>query len=218
MTRLRLFSSGTATLALLLAACGGGPVQPDWQNDAHQSLNSFSAAYLSGNARVAEAEFKRARSDLARTGRFDLVARAELVRCGIEVASLEFNDCPGFATLAPDAGPAENAYAAFLLGKTTDAVLLPEQYRRVTDGGSSQGVLASIDAPLSRLIAAGVLLRTGRLDPAGIALAVDTASAQGWRRPLLAWLELQARQAEGAGDRNTAAQARRRAELVGGSR
>lgn len=206
-------SACATTLALLLAACGGGPVQPDWQNDAHQSLNSFSAAYLSGNARVAEADFKRARADLARTGRFDLVARAELVRCGVEVASLELNDCPGFTALAADAGSAEQAYAAFLLGKSTDAALLPEQYRAVV--GAS---LATIEPPLSRLIAAGVLLRTGRIDPAGIALAVDTASAQGWRRALLAWLEVQARQAEAAGDRETAAQAHRRAELAGGKR
>jgi hypothetical protein len=215
MTYRPLFPAGAAalSLALLLAACGGGPVQPDWQNDAHQSLESFSAAYLRGNSRVAEAAFKRARDELARTGRFDLVARAELVRCGVQVAILEMNDCPGFAALAPDTSAAERAYADFLLGKSTDTALLPPQYRAVATGD-----LAGIEPPLSRLIAAGVLLRSGRLDPAGIALAVETASAQGWRRALLAWLEIQARQAEAGGDRDAASTARRRAELVGGSR
>lgn len=205
-----------AALALLLTACAGGPVQPDWQNDAHQSLNSFSAAYLNGNTRLAEAEFQRARSELARTGRLDLVARAELVRCGVQVASLELNDCPGFAALAADAGAAERNYADFLQGKTVAPALLPAQYRTVA--GKEKGVLPSFESPLSRLIVAGVLLRRGHLDATGITAAVDTASNQGWRRALLAWLEIQARQAESRGDHEIAALARRRAELAGGHR
>ena len=205
-----------AALALLLAACAGGPAQPDWQNDAHQSLESFSAAYLSGKTRLAEAEFQRARSELARTGRLDLLARAELVRCGVQVASLELDDCPGFAALAADAGEAERAYADFLQGKTVAPALLPAQYRVVAD--QEKVALSSIDSPLSRLIAAGVLLRRGHLEMTDISVAVDTASAQGWRRALLAWLEIQARQAESQGDQNAAALARRRAELAGGQR
>lgn len=203
-------------LLLSLTACSGGPVQPDWQNDAHQSLNSFSAAYLSGKTRLAEAEFQRARSELARTGRPELVARAELVRCGVQLASLELDECPGFAALAPDADEAERHYADFLHGKAVDPSLLPAQYRAVA--GREKGALMAIEPPLSRLIAAGVLLRRGQLSAAEIAVAVDTASAQGWRRALLAWLEIQARQAESVGDHETAARARRRAELAGGKR
>lgn len=209
-------TSLAAMLALLLTACGSGPVQPDWQNDAHQSLNSFSAAYLNGNTRLAEAEFLRARSELTRTGRLDLVARAELVRCGVQVASLELDDCPGFAALAGDAGKAERDYAEFLQGKAIAPALLPAQYRAVAD--REKGLLPGIESPLSRLIAAGVLFRSGRLDAAEIAIAVDTASDQGWRRALLAWLEIQARQAESRGDHDAASHARRRAELAGGSR
>ena len=205
-----------AALALLLTACAGGPVQPDWQNDAHQSLNSFSTAYLSGNTRLAEAEFQRARNELARTGRLDLVARAELVRCGVQVASLELDTCPGFAALAVDAGEAERGYADFLQGKAVAPSLLPAQYRTVAT--KEKTALSTIDSPLSRLIAAGVLFRRGDLDTTNIAIAVETASSQGWRRALLAWLEIQVWQAESQGDQNTAAQARRRAELAGGRR
>ena len=205
-----------AALALILAACAGGPVQPDWQNDAHQSLNSFSTAYLNGNTRLAEAEFQRARNELARTGRLDLVARAELVRCGVQVASLELDSCPGFAALASDAGEAERGYADFLQGKTVVPTLLPAQYHSVA--GKGKMVIGTIDPPLSRLIAAGVLFRRGDLDTGNIAVAVETASSQGWRRALLAWLEIQARQAESQGDYTTAAHARRRAELAGGQR
>jgi hypothetical protein len=43
---------------------------------------------------------------------------------------------------------------------------------------------------------------------------VDTASSQGWSRPLLAWLQVQARHAESAGDAVEARRVRRRIELV----
>lgn len=217
-----------AVFTLALAACTGGPVAPDWQADAHSALGRFASAYLSGNSRLAESDFVRARSELARTGRFDLVARAELVRCAVRVASLEFNEfnefnelnefdeCPGFAALARDAGAAELAYAAFLNGQPGDAALLPPYYRAVIDGGTV--ALDSIEPPLPRLIAAGVLFRSGRLAPADVERAVDTASAQGWRRPLLAWLGVQAQLADKTGDHEKAAHARRRSELVSGNR
>jgi hypothetical protein len=61
-----------------------------------------------------------------------------------------------------------------------------------------------------------VELRKGAITPAGIAAAVDIASAQGWRRPLLAWLGVQLQRAEAAGDSETAARLRRRMELISG--
>jgi hypothetical protein len=76
--------------------------------------------------------------------------------------------------------------------------------------------LKAIDDPLSRLVAIGVLFQRGGASPEAIALAVDTASAQGWRRPLLAWLGVQLELAETAGDTAAAEQLRRRIALAGG--
>ncbi|MBK5105122.1 MAG: hypothetical protein JJE42_12815, partial [Burkholderiales bacterium] len=190
------------TALLLLAACASKPAPPDWQINAHAALQSFTAAYYAGNTRLADQEFARARADIAATGRPDLLARAELVRCAARVASLEFDECAGFETLAADAGPAERAYAAFLAGKWQglDASLLPAHHRAVLAGASDAGTLASIEDPESRLVAAGVLFRFGRVPPEGIAVATQTASDHGWRRPLLAWLGVQARRADAAGD------------------
>ncbi|HEX2010330.1 MAG TPA: hypothetical protein VJN44_05260, partial [Roseateles sp.] len=58
------------------------------------------------------------------------------------------------------------------------------------------------------------LRRSGQVDAASARLAIDTASAQGWRRPLLAWLHLGARQAELTGAREEAERLRRRIDLV----
>lgn len=208
-----------AVCVIALAACAGGPVSPDWQIDAHSALGRYTSAYLNGNRRLAEGDFARARSELARTGRFHQVARAELVRCGVQAASLEYDGCPGFVALTKDAdgiGAAELAYAAFLNGQPYDFALLPQHYQAVFGGGKA--ALVSIEAPLPRLIAAGVLLRSGHLAPSDIELAIDTASAQGWRRPLLAWLGVLALDADKRGDLEAAARARHRSELVAGRR
>ena len=76
------------------------------------------------------------------------------------------------------------------------------------------GALAGVADPLSRLVAAGVLFQKGLATPQVVVLAIDTASAQGWRRPLLAWLGVAARQADAAGAKEEAARIRRRMDLV----
>lgn len=206
--------------AALLSGCAGGPPSPAWQSNAHGALQGFSAAYLSGNAKLAEAEFAHARRELSATGRADRVAQAELLRCAVRVASLEFGPCAGFDALAADADPAQHAYAAYIGGRweALDPALLPAQHRAVASARpqGDKSVLGAIEDPLARLVAAGALLQSGRLAPADIAVAVDTASAQGWRRPLLAWLGVQAQRASQAGDMEEHARIQRRMQLVGG--
>ena len=196
--------------AALLCACTGAPPAPDWQSNASLALKNFETAYLKGDTRVAEAEFARARAELASTGRADLVARAELARCAAQVASLAFDDCPGFAALAGDAGAQERAYAAYISGRWQglNVDLLPAQHRPVVGGGALPG------DPLAQLVAAGAQLQAGRIDPAGIFAASETASANGWRRPLLAWLGVQEKRAADAGDGEAASRVRRRIELI----
>ncbi|KNZ30914.1 MAG: hypothetical protein AD742_19760 [Methylibium sp. NZG] len=208
-----------AAVALaLLAACSSAPPPPDWQMNAKASLERATAAYLAGNSRLEALEFNRARAEIARTGRTDLLARAELTRCAARVASLVFDDCPGFAALVQDAPPAERAYAAYLAGTATpqDAALLPEAQRSALAGGGSGQSLAAIADPVSRLVAAGVLLRSGRAQPPLFALAAETASSQGWSRPLLAWLNVQVQRAEAAGEATEADRLRRRIAVVTG--
>ena len=74
--------------------------------------------------------------------------------------------------------------------------------------------LAAIEDPLSRLIAAGALLQGSRLSSFDVATATDTASSQGWRRPLLAWLGVQLKRAGDAQDAQSASRIQRRIDLV----
>lgn len=202
---------------LVLAGCGSRPQAPDWQVDAHGTLQRYEQAYLAGDSRAAEAEFARARRDLAATGQASLVARAELTRCALQVASLVLEACPGFEPLRADAGAAERAYADYLQGLPADAASLPPHHRAAAGGRASAASLAQIADPLARLVAAGVVLRTGRAEPQVLQLAADTASAQGWRRPLLAWLGAQLKLAQERGAADEAERLRRRIALVGGT-
>lgn len=179
--------------AVLLSGCASGPPQPDWQLNAKSALDSFQQRYLRGDTRAAQAEFERARAELQNTGRGDLVARAELVRCAARAASLEFDNCPGFEKLRADAGAEELAYYEFLSGRAQRA---------------------ASDDPLSRLVSAGVQFNSGKATPESISASIDVSSAQGWRRPLLAWLGVQEKRAAAAGDGAAAERIRRRIALT----
>ena len=203
-----------------LAGCANNPPTPDWQMNARDSLQRAVEAYLSGQPKVESAEFARVRAEIARTGQADLLARAELVRCATRVASLVFESCQGFDRLAVDAAMPERAYAAYLGGqlKPTDVALLAAPHRALASPGAATGALQDVADPLARLVAAGVLLRNGVADPLVIKTAINTASAQGWRRPLLAWLGVQLQRAELSGDAAEAARIRRRIDVVGEAR
>ena len=216
-----LFRHFSVLMAALLAACASGPRVPDWQINSVAHANRYMQAHLLGNTRVAEREFTLARQEAASTGQPAQVARVELTRCALQVASLDFAPCTGFAPLREDAPPAEAAYADWLTGQTSaeQAALLPAAYRAFAVSAPSQAApdaaaLAAIEDPVSRLIAAGVLMRQQRASPAIVALAAETASAQGWRHPLLAWLGAQKRLAQESSQSEEAARLQRRIDLV----
>jgi hypothetical protein len=200
-------------LLSLLAGCASKPPEPSWRTNAASSLDSFTDAYLKGDTAIAENDFARAHNEMASTGRADLVAHAELVRCAVRTASLDIGECTGFTALAQDASVEERAYAAYLSGRWQglDPALLPEQHRPIASG---TGTLAGIADPLARLVAAGAMLQAKRIAPPDIVTATDTASAQGWRRPLLMWLAVSQERALALGDTAQVERIRRRIALA----
>ncbi len=202
---------------LLLSGCSSAPPAPDWQLESKGAMDRSVAAYLEGNNRIESAELARARAQLSRTGRADLVAGAELLHCAAHVASLVLEPCAGFEALRQDATDAQRAYADYLRGQLAPSkiTLLPAaQQAAASRNASDATALQGIDDPLSRLVAAGVLLQPGKATPATLAQAVDTASSQGWRRPLLAWLGVQLQRATQAGQTAEAERLQRRIQLV----
>ena len=186
---------GTRIAAVLLAlgalsACASKHRVPDWAVNEQGAAERATEAYLSGDSRVAEAEWRRARSEVTRTARPDLLARLELARCAAQVAALDAAPCSGYDAVATDAAEPEQAYARYLRGQLSaaDVALLPKAQQAIATQQAAQAAatLAAIEDPLSRLVAAGALAVRGPLPMAVVQQAVDTASAQGWRRTLLA--------------------------------
>ena len=214
---------GTRIAAVLLAlgalsACASKHRVPDWAVNEQGAAERATEAYLSGDSRVAEAEWRRARSEVTRTARPDLLARLELARCAAQVAALDAAPCSGYDAVATDAAEPEQAYARYLRGQLSaaDVALLPKAQQAIATQQAAQAAatLAAIEDPLSRLVAAGALAVRGPLPMAVVQQAVDTASAQGWRRALLAWLINQQRLAQEQGYIALAAQVQRRLDLL----
>ena len=208
-----------AGICLALAACSSQTPAPAWQADAHSAAQRATDAYLSGQDRVAQLEWQRAREAIARTGQPALMARLELLHCAAQAASAMPDACHRYVALQADAQPAEKVYAAYLEAQPLSAAqiaLLPAPQQGVAaaagQGGGAQ--VAALTDPLAQLVAAGVLLRRGQASPAVVQTAVDTASRQGWRRPLLAWLGVQRQLAEQGGLPDEAARLRRRMDLL----
>lgn len=199
-------------IAVLLAGCSTRPAPPSWQPDAKDALDAFTEDYLRGSTGAANANFARARRETTSTGRADLVAQVELVRCAVLAANLEFDACPGFTVLAGDATARQRAYAAYLDGRWDglDVAALPEQHRPIVAGAS----IAGVADPLARLVAAGAAFKAGRVAAGDIEVATETASSQGWRRPLLMWLGVARERARTAGDGDAVKRIERRIALA----
>lgn len=205
-------------ILLALTACASGPKPADWQLNVKSATERAVAAYLQGNNRVEAAEMAKARAEISATGRIDLMARTELLACASRVASLVFEPCAGFEKLRQDAPPAERAYADYLAGQLQpqDLLLLPkeQQISALNPLKSAPNTIEKIADPLARLVAAGASFQAGQASPALVQAAIDAASSQGWRRPLLAWLGVQLKLAESNGNAPEAARIQRRIAVV----
>lgn len=230
MTAMHCFSrtwarcSAMGLLAATLLACSQKPPAADWALNAESASDRATQAYLRADQRVQALEWSKARAEVQRTASPQLLARLALMRCALEHASLDWNECGEYQALAVDADPPEQAYARYLQALPLSArqiAMLPAAQqpvaRALANGeGAALAAVKAIDAPLSRLLAASVVLRSQGPSAALLVEGVDTAAAQGWRRPLLAWLLLSANQARQAGDMENAQRLERRVLVLEG--
>ena len=220
-----------------LGACTSSPAPAQWQMDSTDSLRRAQTYFLEGRAStnpspaaptLHDSEMRRVRQSIAQSGDLATLARAETAFCAAQAAALDSAglNCPALAALQGDADAATQAYARYLGGKATaaDVALLPEQHRAAAQAilsakllsatPPSATVLANITDPIARLVAASAALQAAVADDAVITTAVNTASAQGFRRALLAWLGVQRLRASAAGDMAATAASDRRIALA----
>ena len=204
---------------LALTACSSGPPTPDWKTDAADLIERYQKHALLGENTLAERYFKQAVGAAGGAGRVAETARLWLVRCATRRAMLIDDTCAEYAELASIApNAADHAYYQFLALRwdALDVALLPSQHHDLVRAPADKrhGMLSRIADPLARLLDASLLVMRQEADAATLALAAETASEQGWRQPLLTYLELQLQQATAEGNAAESARLGRRIQLI----
>ena len=181
---------------LLVTACGSsGPPVPDWKSDSVDFIERYKKHALLGENTLAERYFQQALRATGGAGRVGETGRLWLVHCATHRASLLDDDCSEYADLAKiETSVEDRAYYQFvtLNWNGLDATKLPAQYAALvkSDPARINAQIAAIEDPLSRLLAASLVTLRGQADHATLVLAMETASRQGWRQPLLTYLKL----------------------------
>ena len=209
---------------LLIQGCGFSQ-KPAWLINSRKELEAYRGNFLSGaESSVTETNFKESVEDIKKSGNLDLLQKAWLTRMALQTVVFKEMEEGGYREVAAvKPFPENDNFYAFLKGNISavDIKLLPEKYREFAgallkgDALKTGRAVASIkDEPLSRLIAAGIALRSNIESEAIIQTAVDTASVNGWKTALIAWLEHQAAFYEREGEAAKAAEIRRHIEVI----
>jgi len=210
-------------LSLILLFTGCGPKPLPWIAAGYQRMENFKTDFLTGRPpTVTDMHFQKAVDEIKKSGDLDLLGKVWLTRMALQVAVLaepEGGDYPKIE--AAESVPVNRNFYLFLKGDAAaDGALLPAQYRTfftALNGGNATETgtaVAKIEDPLSRLIAAGLAVRRNFEDETLLRTAVETASQNGWKRALLAWLNRLGAFYEASGEAAKAAAVRRRIDLI----
>jgi hypothetical protein len=211
-------------LFLFLVLVGCGKPAPVWIAAGHKQLETFKQDFLTGRSQpITEIHFRNAVEEIKKGGDANLLGKAWLTRMALQIAVLTEMDAGEYPKIAAaEAVPANDHFYRFLRegAAAVDISLLPEPYRPFWetlhngDPAKAAVAIAAIDDPLSRLIASGLAVRHGFETEAILRTAVETASQNGWKRALLAWLERLKSFHEAAGDAEKASVIGARIDLM----
>ena len=183
--------------SFLLVGCGSSKPVPEWKDASFNLLDNYKKSYLSGKERIAEAYFNKAVDEIKSSGDLDILGRAYLTKYACQVAVLEAFDDKEFLRIDAVEPILQNKnFYSFLKGAfdSVDENQLPEQYvgfLRAFKGGNKEEItheISNMDNALSKLIAIGLLVQKNKADETELALAIDIASQNGWKKALLAYL------------------------------
>ena len=210
-------------LFVLLPLAGCGPKPMPWIEAGYQRMENFKTDFLTGRPPiVTDMHFAKAVEEIKKSGDLDLLGKLWLTRMALQVAVLEEPEDGEYPRIeAAQPVPANRDFYLFLKGNAAvDRALLPAQYRAflsALQGGNTtetEITVAKIDDSLSRLIAAGLAVRGHAENEALLRMAVETASRNGWKRALLAWLNRLAVFYEASGEAAKASAVRQRIDLI----
>ncbi len=208
---------------LLLAGCSTSKPAPNWLSAGYNQLDNYKKHYLSGQEKIAALEFTDALKEIKKSGDLEILGRAQLIRMAVQTATLQDLTNAEYRKIeAVHPSPGNSNFYAFLQGALAqvDAKLLPSQYLGVVETfrrpgkGERLRAIEQMEDPLSQLIAAGILVRMGEDNEALLQKAVATASAEGWKKALLAYLARLQAYYEGKQERSRAQAIEQRINLI----
>lgn len=209
-------------ISLLFLGCTSKPI-PDWLNTSYNQLENYKKSYLSGKEKIAAIQFKDAINEIKKSGDMEILSRAYLIRMALQVTALEDMDEEEYLKIdALQPSLPNRSFYAFLKGEINQVgdSLLPLQYSgfcralRQSTGTESLQEIEKIEDPLSQLIALGIMVRLHQDNENVLKKAIDAASAQGWKKPLLAYLERLQSYYEGKKETNKALAVKQRLKLI----
>ena len=209
-------------VGVLIIGCGSKRA-PEWTKAAFNQLEDYKKNYLMGKEQMAERHFGHAIDEIKKSGDLDMLATAYLTKNAVQVAVLEMIDDREFLRIdATYPLPQHRSFHKFLKGEmdVVDVELLPGQYRaffRAFQSGRIDDAMDDIvkmEEPLSRLIATGLVVHKNQHDERCLKVAIDTASRNGWKKALLAYLEKLQSFYESKMDSEKAATIRKKIELI----
>jgi len=170
---------------------------PEWRTASFNHLEQYKKYFLSGREELAAIHFQKAIDEIKSSGNLSLLATAYLTRSALRTAVLEAPQIKEYLEVV-EAGPDDDHKDYYLLLEGKFAQIqktnLPTAYQdlaAVLEGGNEErisGAIFEIQDDLSRLIAIGLVVRYRMENEAILTGAVDLASANGWRKPLLIYM------------------------------
>lgn len=178
-------------LALLFSGCSSQPA-PAWQQDGNTTMTNFINAHMEGNDKFAQNYYAKLVESLKLTADPDIMVIAPLTKCAMNIALFEDYGCSDAEPYLPALKKKENIrYLNFVSGRKTD---LPSRYNDLNVSVCSAEVvnlkIKKLDEPLSKIIGSSVAVRNKCYDENTLMNAIDTASAEGWKRTVLVYLDL----------------------------
>jgi len=182
---------------LCLGGCASKAI-PQWQTASFNHMETFKQYYLAGDEKNAERYFSKAIAEIKTSGRMDILAKGYLTKYAVQAATLDVISGTEFLEInnvCPDR--INMNFYTFLTGNfdTVDNEILPPRYKHFIltfQDGTLDDLnhdITQIKDPLSRLVTVGLTIKHRRYNEATLKIALNTASVEGWKRALVAYLK-----------------------------
>lgn len=206
-----------AVIVLFFAGCSSQPA-PAWQQDGNTTMTNFINSYMEGNDKFAENYYLKLEESLKLTADPDIMVIAPLTKCAMNIALLEDYGCEEAQPFVAALKKKDNIkYFNFVSGKVSDLPLRYKDFVKSSSACLTETInlkIKKLPEPLSKIIASSVVVRNKCYDEKTLINAVDTASAEGWKKAALKYLDLLLKFYEEKGYTEKAGSIQKRIELA----